>query len=245
MVDQLWEHVHPLPDPDDGDPYARVNAISVMCDPAGLLADLRETRLIQDRAVGELGLRNVMIALGQMQAGEEDSAPSKDQITNMLAAVLERSPEIRTQCQDTVTLARQSISLVNDKLSGDAPDLRPLYNLANGVAGLLPSEDGAVPGDEAEGAGDGSPSVGGGNDGGSKRSLSGSINSREDAMRAIDMICVYLEKAEPSNPAPLFLRRARQLIGHNFLQLIRALAPEALNGVAGMVGIDPDAIENP
>jgi len=47
----------------------------------------------------------------------------------------------------------------------------------------------------------------------------------------------------PAHPAQLFLRRGQQLIGQNFLQLIKALAPEALNGVAGMVGVDPTSLD--
>ena len=246
LIEQLWDHVHPLPDPDDGDPYARINTLTTLREAEGLIGDLRESRLIQDRAVGELTIRSLLVALGQLQAGEGESTPSKDQITGMLRAAIERSPGLRAQCQDAVSLARALIALANDKLgNAAAPDLRPLYTLAHGVVSLLPAEDG-------EGAGPGSAEGGGGTDPGGSgeggkamRSLSGSINSREDAIRAIDMICTYLERSEPTNPAPLFLRRARQLIGHNFLQLIKALAPEALAGVAGMVGIDPDAIESP
>ena len=247
LIEQLWEHVHPLPDPDDGDPYARVNALTTLRETEGLIGDLRDTKLVQDRAVGELTIRSVLLALGQMQAGEGESAPGKDQITSMLRAALERSHELRAQCQEAVTNARQLITLANDKLGSDAaPDLRPLYALANGVAGLLPGEDGGDDAQQSDPAdGDARAPAGQAADGANKRSLSGSINSREDAIRAIDLICAYLEKAEPTNPAPLFLRRARQLIGHNFLQLIKALAPEALQGVAGMVGIDPDAIESP
>ena len=59
------------------------------------------------------------------------------------------------------------------------------------------------------------------------------------------MICDYLERAEPTNPAPLFLKRARQLIGQNFLQLLKTLAPQALSEVAGMVGVDPEGVESP
>ena len=246
LIEQLWDHVHPLPDPDDGDPYARVNVLSALPQTEGLIGDLRDARLIQDRAIGELTVRSVLIALGQLQAGEDESTPSKDQITGMLRAAVERAPGLRSQCQDAVTLARALIALANDKLgNAAAPDLRPLYALAHGVAGLLPAEDRADgasdSADQDAGAAPGSANEGGG----ARRSLSGSINSREDAIRAIDMICTYLERSEPTNPAPLFLRRARQLIGHNFLQLIKVLAPESLAGVAGMLGIDPDAIESP
>ncbi|MDE2456301.1 MAG: type VI secretion system protein TssA, partial [Burkholderiales bacterium] len=77
------------------------------------------------------------------------------------------------------------------------------------------------------------------------RGLSGQVATRADALRAIDMVIAYLEQAEPTNPAPLFLRRARQLVGHNFLQLMKALAPDALAEVARIVGIDPDTVEEP
>jgi type VI secretion system protein ImpA len=71
------------------------------------------------------------------------------------------------------------------------------------------------------------------------------VNSREDAIHAIEMICSYLERTEPANPAPLFLRRGAQLINQNFLQLMKMLAPEALSGVAGLVGIDPSTVDPP
>ena len=246
LIEQLWDHVHPRPDPDDGDPYARVNTLTTLRESDGLIGDLRDSRLIQDRAVGELTIRSVLIALGQVQAGENESGPSKDQITGMLRAAIERAPGLRAQCQDAVSLSRALIALANDKLgNAAAPDLRPVYTLAQGVASLLPAEDGAGAESGSTDGDGGTAASGSGEAGAAKRSLSGSINSREDAIRAIDMICTYLERSEPTNPAPLFLRRARQLIGHNFLQLIKALAPEALAGVAGMVGIDPDAVESP
>ncbi len=246
MVQALWDHIHPLPDPDDGDPYARVNALTTLREVEGLIGDLRDAKLVQDRAVGEITIRSVLIALGQLQAGPDEASPSKDQIASMLRAALERAPELRTHCQEAVANARQLITLVNDRLGSDAaPDMRPLYALAQGVAGLLPAEGDAVAALPADGSGGDVAGPAGQAGDGNRRSLSGSINSREDAIRAIDLICAYLEKAEPTNPAPLFLRRARQLIGHNFLQLIKVLAPEALSGVAGMVGIDPEAIESP
>ena len=244
MIDQLWEHLHPQPDPDDADPYARVNTLAVLREPDGLIGDLRESRLVQDRAIGDLTVRHASVALGLLSAADGETPLGKNQLSRMLGDALVKTPALRRQCQDAVTLTRQLIALVNDKLGNDtAPDLRPLYVLVNGVAGLLPGND-------ADGtAGNGDPQADadatGGGGAGARRNLSGAVNSREDAIRAIDLVCEYLERAEPTNPAPLFLRRARQLIGQNFLQLIKALAPEALSAVAGMVGVDPDAVEAP
>jgi type VI secretion system protein ImpA len=244
LLTQLGEHVHPQPDPDDGDPYARVNALTFMRENDGLISDLRESTLVRDRAIGELTLRTVSVALGQMAAADDETPPSKDVISRMLGDAVAKSPELRTQCEAAVTQVRSLISIANEMLGDAAPDLRPLYTLVNGVASLLPAEGGAGDGAAGEDVGDGGAAVQGqGGGGASGRSLSGAVNSREDAIRAIDLVCDYLERAEPTNPAPLFLRRARQLVGQNFLQLIKALAPEALAGVAGMVGVDPESID--
>ena len=244
MIDQLWEHLHPQPDPDDADPYARVNALAALREPDGLIGDLRESRLVQDRAIGDLTVRHASVALGLLSAADGETPLGKNQLSRMLGDALVKTPALRRQCQDAVTLTRQLIALVNDKLGNEAaPDLRPLYVLVNGVAGLLPGNDADGTAGNGDTQADADATGGGG--AGARRNLSGAVNSREDAIRAIDLVCEYLERAEPTNPAPLFLRRARQLIGQNFLQLIKALAPEALSAVAGMVGVDPDAVEAP
>jgi type VI secretion system protein ImpA len=95
--------------------------------------------------------------------------------------------------------------------------------------------------DEAQGE----PGEGGAPARGGRRGLSGSVTSREEALRAIDLVCEYLERAEPTNPATLFLRRARHLVNHNFLQLMKELAPDALPEVARIVGVDPDTVQTP
>ena len=77
---------------------------------------------------------------------------------------------------------------------------------------------------------------------GGGRSLTGSIESRNDALRAIDMVCEYLERTEPTNPAQLLLRRARKLVNKNFVELVRELAPESLNEVARVMGISAEEL---
>ncbi len=242
LIENQWAHVHPRPDPDDGDPYARVNALTLLREPDAVVGDLREASLIDDRAVGQLSVRGVELALGLSTARTDETAPGKDQIARMLATAVGKAPGLRAQCQEALVQARRLMALTADKLgSGTAPDLRPLFGLINAVASQMPGDEASGAEPMADAALDGvEPSAGA-----TRRSLSGSITSRDEAMRAIDMICEYLERAEPANPAPLFLKRARQLISHNFLQLLKALAPDALAGVAGMVGIDPEAIEDP
>jgi type VI secretion system protein ImpA len=70
--------------------------------------------------------------------------------------------------------------------------------------------------------------------------LSGAINSRIDALRAIDMVCDYLERTEPTSPAQLLLRRARRLVDKNFLELVREFAPASAEEVARILGVSAD-----
>ena len=243
LIEAQWEHIHPLPDPDDNDPYGRVNALTLLREQAGLLGDVREARMVEDRAIGVLLGRDVETALGLATVSAGRSEMSKDQVTKMLEAALAKAPTLRGQCLEAVVELRALMSKVNDKLGSEAPDLRPLYAIVNGAAGLLPAE--AAPSIQSGGGDDVEVGAGGAGGGGRGRGLSGSVGSRDEALRAIDLVIEYLERAEPTNPAPLFLRRARQLVGHNFLQLMKVLAPDALAEVARTVGVDPDTVEDP
>jgi type VI secretion system protein ImpA len=61
-----------------------------------------------------------------------------------------------------------------------------------------------------------------------------------DALRAIDMVCDYLERTEPTNPAQLLLRRARKLVDKNFLELVREFAPQSVEEVARILGVSAE-----
>jgi type VI secretion system protein ImpA len=237
LVDTMWDHVHPLPDPDDGDPYARVNALTLLREHEGLLGDVRATRVVNDRAIGVLTGGAIEVALGLAAAHGDEPAMSRDQVSQMVSASLEKTPELRSWVQDAQKLARDLSARIVDKLgTSDAPDLKPLVSLLGAVASVLPAE--VVAQD------DGSPEAADGT-AGPRRGLAGAVTTRDEAIRAIDMVCAYLEAAEPTNPAPLFLRRARQLIGHNFLQLMKELAPDAMTEVARIVGVDPESVQTP
>jgi len=245
FADTMWEHVHPLPDPDDGDPYGRVNALTLLREHAGLLGDLREARIIEDRSIGLILVRDIEAVLAPPGTAAVKTDYTREQVAKMLQAALEKQPALRAICTDAVAQVQQLMATATDRLGHSAaPDLRPLLGLVSGVASLLPAEQAD---NEAEGDGgaDSDAASGAGGGGRAARGLSGSVTSRDEAMRAIDLVIEYLERAEPTNPAPLFLRRARQLVGHNFLQLMKALAPDALAEVARSVGVDPESIEDP
>ncbi len=240
LLREHGSHLHPLPDPDDGDPYARVNALTLLREPEGLIGDLRAVRIVADRAVGELSGRTLELALGHQSPMDGETDLGKAAVMQMLQAAASRDATLQPAAVAAAAEAQALASTLDEQLGSAAPDLKPLLALLRGLVSLLPPPEGAAADDGGVG-GVGETAVAAGG----THTLAGAVNSREDAIRAIDMVCAYLERAEPTNPAPLFLRRARQLLNHNFLQLMKVLAPDALAEVAKVVGVDPDTIESP
>lgn len=245
LLSSHWDTVHPLPDPDDQDPYARANALAVLPQMEGGLGDLLQASLIAIKGFGQLRLRDVEVALGNLSAREGEPNHARDVLERMLATAESEGAGLR----DLLQQSRQSLDTLATLMdthfgSGSRSDLKPLFDLlAHGLA--MTPEPRAE--EEAEGEGDAGgegDDAAGGAGGGGKRGpgLSGGVNSRAEAVKAIEMVCAYLERHEPTNPAQLFLRRASNLLERNFLELLKELAPNALEDVARMVGVDPDAV---
>jgi len=90
---------------------------------------------------------------------------------------------------------------------------------------------------EAGGAGDGSGDTAGGGRGGGP-SIAGEINSREDVIRVLDKIVSYYERAEPSSPIPLLIKRSKRLVSASFLDIVRDIASDGLTQVENLRGKD-------
>jgi type VI secretion system protein ImpA len=236
LLTTFWSGVHPLPDPDDGDQYPRVNALSLLSHQEGLCGDVRQCALFSLRGSGVIRYRSVAIAFGQSAARPDEVAYGKEQLAQMVASAINEDPEVVDDWRSVLEQARALDATLKEKFdAASAPDLKPLMDLIKLVLGLLPAsaaEASAQP--DVDSAPSGEPALPTGGVAG--------IRSRDDVLRALDMICEYLDRVEPSNPAQLLLRRARRLINRDFLQLVKELAPEALNEAARVLGVDPDSV---
>lgn len=250
LLDRFWDDLHPRLD--DGDAYARINAIAVLGTASGLISDLLQASIVRDRALGQVRGRDVELALERLNPRDGESPPSRAQIEQMLsrasladAGLARLAPRATARLEALIELLRER---VGDEL---LPDFDNLKALLRDVQQLMPSANA----DEqaAESVADESlVDENLADDGLSEEVVprravravghTGRFESREDAVRAIDMVCEYLERAEPTNPAQLLMRRAQRLMEKNFLQLVRELAPEALAEVARVMGVPVDSI---
>jgi type VI secretion system protein ImpA len=89
----------------------------------------------------------------------------------------------------------------------------------------------------ASGTADAAMSAGGTASARPMSSTPGTITSREDALQALQRASDWIERNEPSNPAPLLIRRAQRLMSKNFLEIIRDLMPDGLGQVEKLAGI--------
>lgn len=253
LLTTWWEELHPRLD--DGDAFARINVLNELTSLDATLGDVRASLVLNDRGIGQISVRDIEIAMGDLQARDDESVPSRGQIESMLADAVAGYPHLASQATAAVAALDSLVACLSVRLNyGDVPDFSALRGMldavvavsprpasieasADDLAGMLNDLGIAQGGDAA----DDTPAPtrrGGRNSGGGL----GAIESRADAVRAIDLVCAYLEKNEPTNPAADLLRRAQRLIDRNFLQLVREFAPDAVNEVARMLGVDPDSL---
>jgi type VI secretion system protein ImpA len=253
-LDRFWDEVHPRNDPDDGDTFARLSVMGGLDKLDALLGDVRQCLVLPDRRLGGLRLREIEIALERLSPRDDESPRTLGQIQGMLSELPDLAGRIRSSHAAAVDALKQLQRTMSDRFGIEmSVDVRALRGMLDALQQALPDEASA---DADAGAGADGGAQSDGNDGSAgdapvaarRRGGGGggvhSIDSRQDAVKALQMVCAYLERSEPTNPAQLLLRRAEKLIDKSFLQLVRDLAPDALSEVARIMGVDPDSIES-
>lgn len=244
MLDLFWDQgLHPALDPDDGDAFARISAVGSLDKLDGLLGDVRGALVLVDRRLGGLRVRDIEVALDRLPARADETPRTPRELGAMFENLPDAAAALRTLTADCLSELKQLQRVMNDRFGiGEAVDVKALRLMLEAIKSTVPepvADDEAPADDPDHAAADGGapPAQRGGG------SLS-RIDTRKDAIRAINLVCEYLERSEPTNPAQLLLRRAERLIEKNFLQLVRELAPEAMAEVARIMGVDPDSISS-
>ena len=245
-LEDHWDSVHPQLDAeDDDDPTMRVNAALGLTDRGGVLAALRAAPLAESRAFGQVSLRDVKIAEGELPAPAEGEVPTPQTIAAAFMDSDAGELAARAEAAETSLGHVRAISAAFDgHLGSDGPDLEPLERVLREIVRRF-SEHVAAPADDAGGeipemeigeARDTAPAprvapVAG---------APGAIASPEDVKRTIDRIIDYYARTEPSSPVPLLLTRARRLVSADFLAIMKDMAPLGVENVALIGGLEDE-----
>lgn len=242
-LEEFWESCHPQLDAeDDNDPTMRVNAVLALADPDRILRGVRKAPLTHSRSFGMMSLRDIAVAEGDIAAPPDmDTVPDEASIS---AAFQDTDEEKLREIAEAAATALADVQAIGAKFDaetpGQGPDLDPLIKLLKQASKRLNAElgepvGGAQEPDEADAA-DGAAAAPEATRGGG----GGAINSPTDVTNALDRIIGYYERAEPSSPVPILLKRAKKLVNADFLTIVKDMAPGGVDNVNLIGGIEEE-----
>lgn len=243
-LEQFWETCHPQLDADDdNDPTMRINAIKGLAATDGVLKSLRRTALTKSRTFGELSVRDLQYAHGEVAAPAGVTPTDK---TTAKAAFENTDTDwaLRTlaAARDSLANLKAIDAVFGRQTPGDGPDIDETVKTMQAVVRLMaeyirePKAETATEteAEEADMAQDDTPrpraaAVA------RPASAPGTIASRDDVIAALDGISAYYRDYEPSSPVPIILARARRLVNADFMEILKDLAPSGVDNV-NMIG---------
>ena len=248
IVQRYWETFYPQLDADDDDdPTMRINALATVCDQQIMIRGVSQVALVKSTVLGVFSYQDVQNSLTAKNSDEEGES-SSSAMDGINAAFLDCDLQ---ELQNTNSLVGECseiiVSLQNDLNNqlgaGSAPNFEKIGNLLNGISRVV-GEKLTLRGvsDVPEEL----PSVEGPDENQVTENVvrrSDEVESREDVIRAIEKICNYYERSEPSSPIPLLLERAKRLASKSFLEIIRDLAPDGVSQAESIGGVSVDGGE--
>ena len=237
LLEKYWESVYPQLDAEDNnDPTARCNSVSVLTDPLGILGYFRHTTFVRSPRLGQFSLHSLRIASGTLPSDTGES-PS---MTEIEACCMDCAEQDLVDTLAVITEALEHVEAIdrifNEQVGTEGPDFKNLLQdhrdlvkfIHSQVKARVPSFDADSPVMDAP---DSISSTGEDDAGMVKPTQLGQIRDVQDVIRLLDAICEYYAKHEPSSPVPLLLRRAQRLVGADFIDLIKELAPSGLSEI--------------
>jgi len=232
LLESHWGSIHPRLHLDgEYDPMPRVNALAALADGNGTGRALRDSHLLDD-VHGQITVRNAEALLDGSVTQLDLYPGGRARLCEALKhAFLIRAPNVIAAAQALEALQRIRQIVAREAGSEWTPDFSPLERslglivaLRQGVPLAPESIDAPAPQTCAQEPG---ASTGQGVAAPSWRDVS--IESRDDALLALDKVCRYFETHEPSHPAPLLIRRVQQTVPLSFQELLKNLAPQGVD----------------
>lgn len=234
MFNQYWDELHPLPE--DGDHFMRMNAVASLNDVTGQLRDLRQQDFLRS-AAGSINVRDAE-ALARGTAADGVIKMSLDQLRGAVADAWRQGNE-SLRAWVVATDAFQSMQTVfKDRLdASQRPDLDQIRGLLTVLRDLIPKDADANADLVSVGDAENTAVVGDASAPAAQTQTGFALRSRADAVARLMEIAEFLEKTEPTNPAPLLIRRAVRLMGLDFLDILRELSPDSVAQVENITGV--------
>lgn len=252
-LQQVCEHfgqtVHPqLSIEGELDPLVRANALASLCDPEGLLEDVRDVVIVAASA-HRLSVRDVERAMAVPRSAY---AAEPQAVQRQLADLYQRRDAQLLALQACAGCVQFLQDWANVSLGDDAPQLQALIKLLQPLCGTAaqPMEANKVLAeavDDAPQSGVGAVLASGPSESGHRAGPAGIDNApawglpapmvvagasplqnREQVRQALLQVRAWIEEHEPSSPVAVLLKQAERMWGKRFSEVAHMIPPELL-----------------
>jgi type VI secretion system protein ImpA len=242
-LENYWSSVYPLI---DDDAILRKNAINCFADRIAVIDGLRRLPLVKHPQLGAFAMREIELILGTREPGESET---EERDAAQLSAAFAATDVAEVQAlHSEVAAAVNALGRIETKMREEggaeaAPAFDALLAQLRQIERVITDQLSQHPGAPAGQSGAGTdPST---NESVSaaapaRNNSSGgllAIQSRQDAIRAMDAVSSYFRQFEPSSPIPLLLERAKRLVAKDFFEVLADIAPDALAQAKAAGGI--------
>lgn len=220
----------------DEDAILRRNALNCFADRVAVVDGLRRAPLLVHRQLGIFSIRDIEIAQGHLAPGPDEPPRDASQLDALLAALeTENLQTIAGQVTAAVDNFRAIEATMREHGGSEAaPDFTaPLQLLARTKILLDGQLATRLPADAANAGADGAAE--GGRPAGVR--APGAIGTRDDAMKTLDAVAAFFRANEPSSPVPLFIERAKRLVGKDFLAVLEDVIPDSVAQAKSVGGV--------
>ena len=249
ILQKYWDDVHPrVVDGDFEDPLPRMNALAALAEAEGLGRSVRDARLLED-AGASMSLRQVEALLDSSKADQIDYPGGIGRLREVARRAQEKAAAPVMALHAALGLL-QRIRETSERALGQSwtPDFSRLERSLRTVVQLLPEQAQPAPPEALKVASGNEPAQAAASAQGTASPLNGAsgqglasikdieISTRDDVQVLLEKACQYMERTEPSHPAPMLIRRAQRLLDLNFFQIIEELVPEGLQKIESLAG---------
>lgn len=244
LTEKYWPDVYPKLDAEDNnDPTERLNILNNLSsagEPYKFIAHLKQLVVCDSPALGRITLQQVLAAKEKGAPGESGEGGKADgelDLNQVQAAFRDAGAEAATSTlalvNEVIDHAQGIENFVDSTLgAGQGVNFESLSKLlAEMKHAVEPYAQGEPTVETGDASAEGAPrAVRGG------PAMSGSIQSRDDVIRALGLICDYYRNHEPSSPVPLILQRAERLVNKDFMEIVTDLTPDAVTQLQVITG---------
>ena len=250
VLQAFWNDVHPrVVDGTNEDPLPRMNALAALAEAEGLGRSVRDARLLEDGGTA-MSLRQVEALLDSSKSDQVDYPGGVGRLRGAPRRAHPKAAGPGGGVRGGLALL-QRIRETCERALGQswAPDFSRLERSLRTVGQLLPEQPHSeVP--QASATGRAEDTSGAAQVHAPAAHVAAAtqaavrplriqeieISAREDVQVLLEKACEFLERTEPSHPAPMLIRRAQRLMDLNFFQIIEELVPEGLQKIESLAG---------